>query len=111
MKSPYSKALFDKLLSFYGEKVIELYTLKIDKMVSELESGFVGPYVYKIEWGGGKPVEIKPIFCDEFVRTGKDTGVALRENKYTSSHSFHQFIDCRPEIHRERQLNELLENE
>ena len=111
MKSPYTKALFDKLVSLYGEKVIELYKVEFDKIVSELESGFVGPYLYKIEWRDGNPVEIKPIFCDEFLRTGKDTWVALRENKYISSHSFHQFIDCRSEIHRERQLNELLDNE
>lgn len=111
MNSPYSKALLEKLMLIYSEKVIKLYTVKIDKMVSELESGFVGPYIYKIEWGDGKPVEIKPIFCDEFIKSGMDTWVALREGKYISSHSFHQFIDCRSEIHRERQLNELLENE
>lgn len=36
MKSPYSKALLEKLILIYGEKVIKLYTVKIDKMVSEL---------------------------------------------------------------------------
>jgi hypothetical protein len=74
----------------------------------ELESIIVVPHVYSIEWQGYIPVSMKLIICDYFVQSGKDTWVTLKDGEFVSAHSFHQFLDCRVDVHRERQIEILL---
>lgn len=113
MATPYSSALVDKLSLVYGEAVLSLHFEpgELDELVAVLEKDFVGPYVYHIDWKLGKPVAMRPVFCDTFKKSGTDTWLALRDGHYVSAHSFHQFLDCRQDVHRERQLNELFEDE
>jgi hypothetical protein len=102
--SLYRLVLLDKLKLFGISDLDEITLDKIDKE-------FIGPYVYSIEWKDKIPVSIKPVFCDDFIKTGSDTWVALRENKFVSAYSNHQFIDCRISVVRERQLNTLISND
>lgn len=108
MVTPYSEALREKLAYLLKDR---RSPATIDETVEVLEADFVGPCLYQIVWTGQVPTRLKPVFCDHFEKTNVDTYIALREGKYVTALCYHQFLDCRQEVHRERQLNELLENE
>ena len=107
MTTPYSEALREKLANLLKHRRSPLV---IDSLVEVLEADFVGPYLYQIVWTDQVPTRLNPVFCDEFKQTSVDTYLALREGKYVTALCYHQFLDCRQEVHRERQLDKILED-
>ena len=108
MENPYREVLREKLIKLLSDRSSPA---TIDEVVELLEEEFIGSYLYQIVWTDQVPTKLKPVFCDYFRKTGVDTYIAMREGKYVTALCNHQFLDCRIEVHRERQLNELLENE
>ena len=107
METQYSEALREKLAYLLKDRRSPLV---IDALVALLQADFVGPYLYQIVWTDQVPTRLNPVFCDYFERTGVDTYIALREGKYVTALCYHQFLDCRQEVHRERQLDKILED-
>ena len=105
MATPYSEALREKLAYLLKNR---RSPATIDDTVEVLEADFVGPYLYQIFWTDQVPTSLNPVFCDEFKQTGVDTYIALREGKYVTALCYHQFVDCRQDVHRERQLEKVL---
>jgi len=102
MESLYRDLLLDKFIS------LGMTDVEVMSVIDELDKQLVGPYVYNIVWENRIPVSIKPVLCDDFLSSGIDTWIAFREGKFLSAHSYHQFLDCRLNVRRERQLNILI---
>jgi hypothetical protein len=105
MATPYSEALREKLAYLLKER---RSSATIEDTVEVLEADFVGPYLYQIVWTDQVPTSLKPVFCDYFKQSGVNTYIALREGKYVTALCYHQFVDCRQDVHRERQLEKVL---
>jgi len=108
----YSKALADKLslcvTGMYPEN--DLKSMQVNGWVKELDGNIVESGVYEIEWKDYVPVFARRVVCDDFVRSGS-SWIALRDGKYVVAFSFHQFLDCRVDVHRVRQMEILFEDD
>lgn len=105
----YTKALADKLelcvSGMYPQN--DLRRMQVNGWVKELDGSIGEPGVYEIEWKNYVPVFARRVVCDDFVRSGS-SWIALKDGRYLVAFSFHQFLDCRVEVHRVRQMEILL---